>query len=71
MNGQKHTFQAATAKERDSWLATLRAKIEEAKAQKEAITSSEGFKTELEKLRKLLPIRPCNFFPNYPNLTVF
>ncbi|BDD58496.1 hypothetical protein MAP00_003770 [Monascus purpureus] len=58
VNGQKHTFQAATAKERDSWLATLRAKIEEAKAQKEAITSSEGFKTELEKLPLRFPPPP-------------
>ncbi|KAJ9228881.1 hypothetical protein DTO169E5_9035 [Paecilomyces variotii] len=51
-NGQKHTFQAASAEERDSWIAAVEAKATEAKAEKEAITSSEGYKAELEKLNK-------------------
>ncbi|RAL01036.1 uncharacterized protein BO80DRAFT_425018 [Aspergillus ibericus CBS 121593] len=50
VNGQKHTFQAANATERDSWIAALEAKSAEAKAEKEAVTSSEGYKAELEKL---------------------
>lgn len=49
-NGQKHTFQAANAGERDSWVAAVEAKSAEGKADKEAIVGSEGYKTELEKL---------------------
>ncbi|PYH99150.1 hypothetical protein BO71DRAFT_394721 [Aspergillus ellipticus CBS 707.79] len=52
LNGQKHTFQAASASERDSWFAALEAKAVEAKAEKETVTSSEGYKAELEKLSK-------------------
>lgn len=51
-HGHKHTFQASSAAERDSWLAALTAKTAEAEAQKETITSSEGYKAELEKLTK-------------------
>ncbi|KAI9932903.1 hypothetical protein ASPWEDRAFT_22657 [Aspergillus wentii DTO 134E9] len=50
VNGQKHTFQAANAGERDSWFAALEAKAAEAKAEKETIVASEGYKAELEKL---------------------
>ncbi|KAJ5707064.1 hypothetical protein N7488_006865 [Penicillium malachiteum] len=49
---QKHTFQASNAAERDSWVVAIEAKSAEAKAQKETITSSEGYKAELEKLTK-------------------
>lgn len=52
VNGTKHTFQAANAGERDSWVAALEAKIADAKSEKEAITGSEGYKAELEKLTK-------------------
>ncbi|CRG84912.1 hypothetical protein PISL3812_02084 [Talaromyces islandicus] len=50
--GQKHTFQASGATERDSWIAALTAKTAEATAEKETITESEGYKAELEKLTK-------------------
>ncbi|QKX55871.1 uncharacterized protein TRUGW13939_02970 [Talaromyces rugulosus] len=49
--GHKHTFQASGT-ERDSWVAALTAKTQEATAEKETITESEGFKGELEKLSK-------------------
>ncbi|CBF75636.1 hypothetical protein AN3674.2 [Aspergillus nidulans FGSC A4] len=52
LNGHKHTFQASTTAERDSWIAALEAKSTEAKAEKDTITSSEGYKAELEKLSK-------------------
>ena len=52
VNGHKHTFQATSASDRDSWLAALTPKLEEAKSLKESVTSSEGYKAELEKLRK-------------------
>ncbi|KAJ5168310.1 uncharacterized protein N7482_003904 [Penicillium canariense] len=50
--GQKHTFQAPSAAERDSWVVAIEAKSAEAKAEKETITSGEGYKAELEKLTK-------------------
>lgn len=52
VGGHKHTFQATSAAERDSWVLALETKVAEAKAEKEAITSSEGYKAELEKLTK-------------------
>lgn len=52
VGGQKYTFQAANAAERDSWVVALETKATEAKAEKENITSSEGYKAELEKLTK-------------------
>lgn len=48
---QKHTFQASGT-ERDSWIVALTAKTEEATAEKETITESEGYKAELEKITK-------------------
>ncbi|KAJ5318804.1 hypothetical protein MYU51_012807 [Penicillium brevicompactum] len=50
--GQKHTFQASSAAERDSWVVALESKATEAKAEKETIITSEGYKAELEKLTK-------------------
>ncbi|KAK2809954.1 hypothetical protein FQN50_003368 [Emmonsiellopsis sp. PD_5] len=52
VSGHKHTFQAASSDERASWIAALEAKAAEAKADKETITSSEGYKAELEKMTK-------------------
>ncbi|PWY76846.1 hypothetical protein BO83DRAFT_240804 [Aspergillus eucalypticola CBS 122712] len=59
VNGQKHTFQASSTSERDSWIAALEAKAAEAKAEKEAVTSSEGYKAELEKLSKPAVAEPA------------
>ncbi|OJD17388.1 hypothetical protein AJ78_02518 [Emergomyces pasteurianus Ep9510] len=50
--GHKHTFQAASIDERASWVAALEVKAAEAKSEKETITSSEGYKAELEKMTK-------------------
>ncbi|KAJ5779425.1 hypothetical protein N7457_007145 [Penicillium paradoxum] len=52
VGGHKHTFQASSAAERDSWVVAIEANATEAKAEKETITSSEGYKAELEKLTK-------------------
>jgi hypothetical protein len=52
VGGHKHTFQASSAAERDSWVVALEAKSTEAKAEKETIVSGEGYKAELEKLTK-------------------
>ncbi|KAL5045274.1 Pleckstrin homology domain-containing protein [Aspergillus fruticulosus] len=61
LNGHKHTFQASSTAERDSWIAALEAKSTEAKAEKDTITSSEGYKAELEKLSKpaAAPAKPA------------
>ncbi|GIK03123.1 hypothetical protein Aspvir_007192 [Aspergillus viridinutans] len=59
VNGQKHTFQAANAAERDSWFVALEAKAAEAKAEKETIVASEGYKAELEKLTKPVVAEPA------------
>ncbi|EEH41528.1 hypothetical protein PAAG_03092 [Paracoccidioides lutzii Pb01] len=50
--GHKHVFQAGSDDERASWIAALEAKAAEAKREKETVTSSEGYKAELEKLTK-------------------
>ncbi|PYH42093.1 uncharacterized protein BP01DRAFT_304088 [Aspergillus saccharolyticus JOP 1030-1] len=52
VNGHKHTFQATSSTERDSWVLALETKAAEAKAEKETIVASEGYKAELEKLNK-------------------
>ncbi|KAG8205379.1 putative Conserved lysine-rich protein [Trichophyton interdigitale] len=53
LHGQKHTFQAADADERDSWMAAIEAKSAEGKAAKEEIVGGEGYKSELEKFTKV------------------
>lgn len=52
VGGVKHTFQASSSTERDSWVAALETNSADAKAQKETIVASEGYKSELEKLSK-------------------
>lgn len=52
LHGHKHTFEASTLKERNGWFVAFEKKIEEAKAAKEGVVSSEGYKEELSKLCK-------------------
>ena len=47
-HGQKHTFQAKSTAERSSWVVTIKKKIEEAKAMKDEIHGSEGYKKHME-----------------------
>lgn len=47
-HGQKHTFQVKNAADRAGWLAAFEKKIEEAKAIKDEIHGSEGYKKHLE-----------------------
>jgi hypothetical protein len=49
VHGQKHKFEALES-ERDSWLAAVKKVTEEAKAKKEEIIHSEGYKEALAKL---------------------
>ena len=50
VNGQKHALQATNAAERDSFFVALENKAAEAKAEKDSIVESEGYKAQLEKL---------------------
>jgi hypothetical protein len=50
ISGSKHAFEAQTAAERDGWYMAVEHAITEAKAAKEGIESSEGYKAEKEKI---------------------
>jgi len=52
INGNKHIFQAANLVDRDNWVATLKAKVSEAKEIAESVTSSEAYKTSHAALLK-------------------
>ena len=47
-HGQKHTFQAKSTAERSSWVVALEKKIQEAKAMKDEIHGSEGYKKHMD-----------------------
>ncbi|ATY58358.1 conserved lysine-rich [Cordyceps militaris] len=49
--GNKHTFKAANAAERDNWVAQIKAKIAEAKEIAASVTESETYKNTLESLK--------------------
>lgn len=52
IHGQRHTFEAPTHAERDSWLVALEKQITEAKASREGVVGSDGYKHHLENLGK-------------------
>ena len=52
LHGHKHTFQAATSAERDNWFAVVENKASEAKASRNGIVDSEGYKNHLSSLSK-------------------
>ena len=49
IHGQKHTFQAPSRAERDSWIVAIETKSQEAKAAHEGLVGSSGYKSQLEK----------------------
>jgi len=53
VHGDKHTFKAKSIAERSSWVVALEKKIEEAKAIKDEIQGSEGYKKRMEAFGKL------------------
>lgn len=53
IHNHNHTFKAANDAERDGWYLSVEKAIELAKASKEEIEGSEGYKAELEKLSML------------------
>ena len=60
INGQKHTFQAPSRAERDSWIATIQAKATEAKSAHEGLVGSQSYKNQLEKFGELA----CTLWPD-------
>lgn len=50
LHGHKHGFQAPTKAERDGWLVAIETRLADAKASRDTITGSEGFKSRLEQL---------------------
>lgn len=50
LHGHKHTFETSTSAERNGWFMAVEKAVEEAKAAREEILASEGYKAELEKL---------------------
>lgn len=52
LSGHKHTFEASTAAERDGWFVAVEKAITEAKASKDGVESSEGYKEAKEKIGK-------------------
>jgi len=59
LHGHKHTFQAATHAERDSWLVAVETKAAEAKTSRDGITGSDGYKHHMENLGR--PHDDCYF----------
>jgi hypothetical protein len=72
-HGDKHTFKAKSTAERSSWVVALEKKIEEAKAMKDEIQGSEGYKKHLEAFGKLASpnavMMPIMTLENYSALT--
>lgn len=52
LHGHKHTFEATSAPERNGWFIAAEKIIEEAKASRDEILASVGYKEQLEKLGK-------------------
>ncbi|CBX92553.1 hypothetical protein LEMA_P052590.1 [Plenodomus lingam JN3] len=52
ISGHKHTFEAQNAAERDGWFVAIERAITEAKACKDSIESSDGYKEQKEKISK-------------------
>ena len=49
IHDQKHTFQAPSRAERDSWIVAIETKSKEANSYNEVIVGSEGYKSQLGK----------------------
>ena len=52
VHGQRHTFEAPTHAERDSWIVAIEKQITEAKASREGVVGSDGYKHHMENLGK-------------------
>lgn len=67
LHGQKHTFQAGSLSERDSWLVAVQTRAAEAKTTTENITGSAGYKENFGKLggpsTSPAPIAPATTTP--------
>lgn len=50
LHGHKHGFQAPTKAERDGWLVAIESRLANAKASREGLVGSEGYKSRIEHL---------------------
>jgi hypothetical protein len=57
-HGDKYTFKAKSTAECSSWVVALEKKIEEAKAMKDEIQGSEGYKKHMEAFGKFASVMP-------------
>jgi hypothetical protein len=73
VHGDKYTFKAKSTAERSSWVVALEKKIEEAKAMKDEIRGSEGYKKHMEAFGKFAKpdavMMPIMTVENYSTLT--
>lgn len=49
LHGKNHTFQALNKNERDAWIVSLEPRIADAKAHRETLMATPGYKSALEK----------------------
>lgn len=49
VNGHKHVFQAGSKSESAAWIAAIETKATEAKAMKDGVISSDGYKSHVER----------------------
>lgn len=54
VNKGRHTFEAASADERNGWVVAIKSEIEAAIANKDTVSSSSGYKSALSELGKFL-----------------
>ena len=57
LNGHKHVFQANSTAECSSWTTAIETKAAEAKALKEGLISSDGYKEHVERYSMLWPLK--------------
>jgi hypothetical protein len=57
LHGHKHAFQASTKAERDGWVVAIESRLADAKASRDGLVGSEGYKNHLKQLGMLL-LRP-------------
>lgn len=55
LNGHKHGFQATSKAERDGWLVAIESRLADAKASREGIVGSDGYKSRIEQLSMWQP----------------
>jgi hypothetical protein len=53
LHGHKHAFQASTKAERDGWVVAIESRLADAKASRDGLVGSEGYKNHIKQLGML------------------